>query len=306
MSTDSEFNVVTGAFSFTSRYIARRLLSSGKQVRTLTNHPDPNSPLAHQIKAFPYNFDHPNKLIEALEGATTLYNSYWIRFPKGDLTYDRAVANTQILIEAAERAGVRRIVHLSVANASEESHLPYFRGKGQVEKLIMDSGLPYAILRPTLIFGIEDILINNTAWFLRRFPLFPIGGSGDYPVQPVFVGDVAEQAVNAAGEAHNIIVDSAGPEVFTYDEMVRLIADKIGSKARVVHMSPGLALFLSRVVGYALRDVVLTRYELDGLMAGLLVTNEHPTGQTKLGEWLEANADQLGADYTSELRRHYS
>jgi NADH dehydrogenase len=124
-------------------------------------------------------------------------------------------------------------------------------------------------------------------------------------VQPVFVEDVAEIAVNAAHRNEDAIVDAVGPDTYTFDELVRLIADKIRSKARIVHLSPSLALLLSRMAGYLVNDVMLTHDEVEGLMANLLVSDGPPTGQTRLGDWLDENADSVGAKYACELSRHY-
>ena len=301
----TELNVVTGAFSYTGKYITRRLLSMGKRIRTLTGHPDRESPFGHQVSASPFNFDNLSQLTKSLHGATTLYNTYWVRFSHGQVTFDKAIENTKTLIKAAEAAGVRRIVHISITNPSQESPFPYFRGKALAEKAITHSRLSYAIVRPTVIFGTEGVLINNIAWLLRRFPIFAIFGSGDYRIQPVFVEDVAEIAVSAGNKDDNIVMDAVGPEIFTFDELVRLIATKINSRARIVHVKPGLALFLARMVSYAVRDVVITGDEINGLMSNLLVSEGHPTAQTLLSEWLDQNAYSVGAKYTSDLERHY-
>ena len=272
-----ELNVVTGAFGYTGKYITSRLLSMGKRVRTLTGHPDRHNPFGNQVRVSPFNFDNQIEQIKSLQGATTLYNTYWVRFSYGEVTVDKAIENTKTLIKAAEEAGVSRIIHISITNASEESSLPYFRGKGILEKAIINSKLSYAIIRPTVIFGPEDILINNIAWFLRRFPLLAIFGSGDYRVQPVFVEDVAEIAVSAAHQNENIIIDAVGPEIYTFDELVRFIANRIHSRAKIIHLRPALALFLSKLVGYMVSDVVLTRDEVKGLMLNLLVSENPPT-----------------------------
>lgn len=301
----AEFDVVTGAFGYTGSYITRRLLAMGRRVRTLTGHPSRQNPFGDLVSVAPFNFDNPSGLVESLRGATVLYNTYWIRFPYGQVTFDKAVENTKALIQAAAAAGVRTIVHISITNACEASPLPYFRGKGLVEKAVVRSGLSYAIIRPTVIFGAGDILINNIAWLLRRFPLFAVFGSGDYQLQPVFVEDVAEIAVSAAHRDENVIVDAVGPEVYTFDGLVRLIADKIHSRARILHLRPGLALLLSRLVGYVVKDVVLTRDEAEGLMSNLLVSSGPPTGQTRFSDWLGHNADSIGVRYASELQRHY-
>lgn len=241
--TSSEVNVVTGAFSYTGKYITQLLLSKGEGVRTLTRNPDRKSPFGDQVSAFRFNFDRPSELIESLKGATTLYNTYWIRFPYGESNFEKAVENTKILIKAAETAGVQRFVHISISNASEDSPFPYFKGKAFLERTISQSRLSYAIIRPTVIFGTESILINNIAWLLRKFPIFAIPGSGDYQLQPVSVEDVAEIAVNAAHQDENMIIDAVGPETYTFDELVRLIVNKIHSKARIIHLTPNQAFF---------------------------------------------------------------
>ena len=301
----SELDIVTGAFSYTGKYITRKLLSIGKRVRTLTGHPNRPNPFGNRVSAAPFNFDNPAELTTTLQGAATLYNTYWIRFPYGHVTYDKAVAHTKILINAAKEAGIRRIVHISITNASEGSPFPYFRGKGILEKAVIHSNLSYAIIRPTVIFGYEDILINNIAWFLTKFPVFAIPGDGDYRLQPVFVEDVAGIAVNAGHFNDNMIIDAVGPEIFKYEELIRLIADRVKSKARIIHVRPGLALFLSKFIGYMVNDKVLTRDEVEGLMSNLLVSGNPPTGKTLLSDWLTQNAGIVGTCYASELARHY-
>jgi len=301
----AELNVVTGAFSHTGKYIAQRLLSMGKKVITLTNRVDRENAFGHQVKALPFNFNRPEKLTDSLRGAKTMYNTYWIRFARGQVTFDKAVENGKTLITAAEEAGIRRIVHISITNPSEDSPFPYFRGKALVEKAITQSKLSYAIIRPTVIFGLEGILINNIAWLLRRFPIFAIPGSGDYRIQPVFVGDVAEIAVNSGHQDDNVILDAVGPETFTFNELMRMIASQINSQARIVHVRPRLVLFLTKLIGYVVKDAVITKDEINGLMSNLLVSDGTPTGHTRLSEWLEQNANTVGATYISDLKRHY-
>ncbi|MGH2581061.1 MAG: SDR family oxidoreductase, partial [Actinomycetota bacterium] len=192
-----EVDVVTGAFGYTGRYITARLLESGRSVRTLTGHPNRPNPFGDRVAVAAFDFEDRRKLAGHLRGATTLYNTYWVRFPRGDVTFERAVAISETLIHAARDAGVRRIVHVSITNPSEDSPFPYFRGKATVERMIRDSGLGYAIVRPTVIFGREDILINNIAYILRRVPIFGIPGSGSYRLRPVSVEDVADICVRS-------------------------------------------------------------------------------------------------------------
>ena len=304
-----ELAAVTGAFGYTGRYIARRLLDTGRPVLTITGRPEVQGsrrdPFGGQVPAFPFNFHQPDALAETLQGVDTLFNTFWVRFDSGDVTFDRAVANSRTLIRAAEQAGVRRLVHVSITNPSADSTLPYFRGKALVEQALRDSRLSHAIVRPALVFGEGDILLNNIAWALRRFPFFPIAGDGQYRAQPVYVGDLAELAVAAAPGSDNLVFDAVGPETYTFDELVRLVAQSVGSKARITHLPPTLALTLSRLVGYFVQDVVLTRDEVSGLAANLLVSTEAPTASTSFDRWLQENGAALGAEYASELARHY-
>ena len=301
----NNFSVVTGAFGYTGKYIAQRLLDDGATVRSLTRNPAAFSPFGNRVERHPLDFDDPVQLIESLRGADTLYNTFWVRFAHGDIDHDTAVRNTRNLVDAAGLAGVRRLVHISITGASADSPLPYFKGKGQVEQYIKESGLSHSIIRPTVIFGPEDILLNNLAWFLRRFPVFPVAGRGDYPVQPVFVDDVARLAVDSALADCDVVMDAVGPETYTFKELVHLIRRTIGGRALLMQFSPALVYVSAQVMGWALRDVVLTREEIDGLMSGHLVSADPSTGTTSLTNWLHDHRRTLGRRYASELARHY-
>ncbi|HEX2713336.1 MAG TPA: NAD(P)H-binding protein, partial [Candidatus Acidoferrales bacterium] len=233
------------------------------------------------------------------------YNTYWVRFECGGTTFETAIANTQTILRACEQAGVPRIVHLSVTNAAKDSPLPYYRGKGLVEEAITGSSLSYAILRPPLLFGSGDILVNNIAWFLRRFPIFTVMGDGQYRLQCLSVEDLAETAVAFGFRQDRRVVDVVGPETFSFEEFVRVIANTIGSRSRIVHLSPRVVRGLLGLVGGVIRDVVLTPDEITGLMSGLLVTQSPPLGRTHFRDWLGEVAGTLGRTYASELVRHY-
>ena len=299
------FSVVTGAFGYTGKYIAQRLLDDGATVRSLTRNPGLFSPFGDRVERHPLDFDDPVQLIESMRGADALYNTFWIRFAHGEVSHDTAVESTRKLVDAAGFAGVRRIVHISITGASVDSPLPYFSGKGKVEQYIRESGLSYSIIRPTVIFGPEDILLNNIAWFLRRFPVFPMAAGGDYPVQPVFVDDVAELAVDSASADGDVALDAVGPETYSFRELVMLIRRTVGSHARPLSLSAPLVLTSAKVMGLLLRDVVLTREEIDGLMSGHLVSTDPPTARMLLSDWLRDHRDTLGRRYASELARHY-
>ncbi|MFQ5411289.1 MAG: SDR family oxidoreductase [Phycisphaerae bacterium] len=300
-----ELHIVTGAFGFSGRYITRKLLDRGIRVHTLTHRPQSSSPFGDRVRAMPPSFDDPAALTESLRGAEVVYNTYWIRYAHGDATHQRAVDNTRILMRCAAEAGVGRFVHISITNPSEDSGLAYFRGKAVLERTLLESGLSHAILRPTVLFGAGDILINNIAWMLRKLPVFGVFGRGDYRLQPVHVDDLAELAVNAATERDNRTLDAVGPETFTYEQLIRLIHTAVGSGATLIHLPPSIARAVGRCLGWALGDVIITREEIQGLMSNLLISDQSPTCPTRFSEWLGQNACGLGRHYASELKRHY-
>lgn len=169
----------------------------------------------------------------------------------------------------------------------------------------MGMGVSYAIIRPTLVFGEGDLLLNNIAWALRRFPLFPLYGNGEYTVQPVYVEDVAAQAVEAGSQSGSFGPDAAGPDTFSFKELLRLLASSMGMLRLLVPAPPLVGFALTGLVGLLMRDLALARDEIDGLMAGLLTSDAAPTGTTRLSDWLKENADTRGRRYMSELGRDY-
>jgi uncharacterized protein YbjT (DUF2867 family) len=304
--SEPETVVVTGAFSYTGKYVTRLLFQRGFKVRTLTFHPQRENEFAGNVEIFSYNFDRPCELEKSLRGASCLVNTYWIRFPRGQSTYEGAVKNTVTLINAAKRAGIQRIVHVSIANPALDSPLGYYRGKAQLETAVKTSGLNYAILRPTVIFGPEDILINNIAWFVRHLPVFGVPGDACYSIRPIFVEDMAKLIVDAISCKTNKVINAVGPETFTFEELVQLIAQEIGKTVRAVHLPAAIAYLATRLAGLLLRDTVLTWQEYKGLMDSLLGPAGPSTGQTHLTQWLAEHSAQLGRKYASEVARHYS
>ena len=303
--TTKKLDAVTGAFGYTGKYIATQLLSRDREVITLTSKPLSTSPFGERVQPYPFNFDQPDLLAANLQGVDTLYNTYWVRFNHGNMTFQQAVDNTLTLIKAAKEAGVRRFVHVSIANPSLDSPLPYYKGKAELEESIKSSGLSYAILRPTVVFGREDILINNITWLLRRFPVFAVPGDGEYKLQPIYVEDLASLAVEAGANDENQIIDAVGPEIYTFNELAELLKTAVGSRSRLIHLPPMLAWRMSQVLGALVGDNMLTREEVLGLMDNLLVSDQTPTGTTRLSTWVRDNADTLGAKYANELQRHF-
>jgi len=300
-----ELHVVTGAFGYSGKYITTRLLEAGVRVRTLTNSTQRANPFGDRVEVQPFNFDHQSALIDSLCGVSLLYNTYWIRFNTKEPGFQHSVAveNTLKLFEAAKQAGVPRIVHTSITNPSEDSTLEYFKGKAVLERALKESGLSYAILRPNVLFGHEDILINNIAWTLRKLPVFGVFGDGQYRLQPMHVDDFADLAVEQGKDRTNRVIDAIGPETFTYRRLVEEIGNIIGAKRPIVSVPPAVGYAVGAVLGKLVGDVMITRDEVEGLMADLLVTSSPPAGSTRLTDWAQKHADTLGKHYASELAR---
>ena len=296
-------HLVTGAFGFSGREIAKKLLAAGHEVRTLTGSPRRDNPFRGRVQTFPLDFADERGLSAALCGVEVLYNTYWVRFNNPAFSQQSAVANTQALFRAAADAGVRRIVHVSITNPSEESPYEYFRGKAVLERSLRESGISHAILRPAVIFGRDDILINNIAWLLRRLPVFGLFGDGSYRLQPIQIEEFADLAVSAGEGTDNVTLDAVGPEIFTFRELVNLLAEVVGRKGPIISVSPQIGFAAARLLGWVLRDIVLTRDEIRALIDDLLVTASPPVGSLRLSAWARENADTLGMRYGNELAR---
>jgi NADH dehydrogenase len=301
---DTELDVVTGAFSYSGNAIADALLAQGRQVRTITGHPN-RAPAGTAIEVRPLEFDDQLALVESLQGATTLYNTYWVRFAHKRIDHDLAVANSRVLFQAAKRAGVQRIVHVSITHPSADSPWPYFRGKAMVERALAETGISYAVLRPAILFGGDGVLINNIAWLLRHLPVFAVGGRGDYRVRAMHVDDLARLCLEKGAERDNSVTDAVGPERPTFLELVTMIRDAVGSRSLIIRV-PGVTMPLfSRALGLVLHDVLLTREEYRTMHDGLADTDGPATGTTALSTWVAVHRDELGLHYANELQRHF-
>ena len=305
MST-KELHVVTGAFGYSGKYIAKRLLERGKTVRTITNHVKAADPFQGRVEVRPLAFGDFSGLVESLRGAAVLYNTYWVRFNYADFSHSEAVENSLKLFAAAKEAGVQRVVHVSITNPSEDSHLEYFQGKGRLERALRESGLSYAILRPTVLFGKEDILINNIAWLLRRMPVVGVFGDGSYRLQPIYVDDLARIAVEQGERGENTVINCIGPETFTYRQLLATIGEIIGKPRPIISVPPWFGYLVGTVIGRMVGDVFVTREEIEGLMEELLFVNAAPTGTIRLSEWAREHEAGLWKVYASELARRRS
>ncbi len=296
-------HAVTGAFGYSGRAITRQLLERGHRVVTLTNSPHHRRSSDPDLRVMPLDFAHPQQLVRSLRGVDVLHNTYWVRFNHRHFNHQDAVRNTITLFQAARDAGVGRIVHVSITNPDRESPLEYFRGKARLEEELQATGISHAILRPAVLFGGDDVLINNIAWFLRHFPVFGVLGDGTYQLQPIHVEDFAALAVAHADHSEDQVVSAIGPETFTFRELAVELARALGISRPIVSVPPWIGQWVTRAVGWLVGDVVLTAEEIRGLMANTLVVEAEPTGHTRLTEWAREHREQLGRVYASELAR---
>ena len=299
-------DLVTGATGYSGSYVARLLAERGRGIRTLTRHTED---VPGDIRAFRYRFDEPARMADAFDGVDTFYNTYWVRFGRGSFTHTDAVTNSLALIETAARAGVRRMVHVSIMGPSADSPYSYHRGKALVEEALQSSGMEYAIVRPSVLFGGSDILLNNVAWLLRHLHVFAVPGDGRYPIRPTHVEDLAELMV-CLGEASGpgtatVVRNAGGPETFAFGDLVRLIGRAAGARAVVANLPKAAVLPMISLVNRITGDVTLHREELDALMDGLASCEGEPAGQRSLSDFLAEHGHQLGRSYASELNRNY-
>jgi uncharacterized protein YbjT (DUF2867 family) len=304
MTPDAQTDAVTGAFSYSGAAIARELLAAGHRVRTLTGHPG-RAPADSGIDVRPLDFADPGGLRQSLQGVHTLYNTYWVRFARGGLDHQQAVANSRILFDAAAHAGVRRILHVSITHADTGSPYPYFRGKAEVEQYLAGTGVSHAIARPAILFGQNGVLVNNIAWLLRHLPVFAIGGRGEYRVRAIHVDDLARLCVRLGGRGDNVLLDAVGPQSLTFREMVTLIRAAVGSRAVVVPVPGSLVPALSAALGLLLRDVLLTREEYRAMADGLADSDAPTTGEIAFTDWVARHGAELGRSYANELDLHF-
>ena len=303
MSQTAPLHVVTGALGYTGRSLTEQLLQRGVRVRTLTNSPKRPNPFGERLEIHLLAFDDPVRLQESLRGAAVLHNTYWVRFNHRHFTFESAVANTNKLFDSARVAGVQRIVHVSILHASEADDLGYYRGKHELEDALRATGIPHAIIRPGVLFGRFDILVNNIAWVLRRFPVFGLFGDGSYTLRLLHVDDMAALMVDHAGRTGNTAADAVGPERFTFRELVAAIRGILGVRRLIVPLPPLLGLAIGKCINPFVHDVIITRQEIAGLMRCLLDSDEPAAGSTRLTDWARANVADLGVRYASEVGR---
>jgi len=314
---------VTGAFSYTGRYLTRLLLDTGHSVLNLSNRSVPISSATvsftpaelERVTSIPLEFSKPQELGRALEGCDALYCTYFVRFAMAGDSHTKCAERLAGMFALAKSAGVRKVVFSSHTRASEDSPFPYIAGKAHACTALRNSGLDYGIVRPCGIFGDtagESILMNNAAWVLRKTPVMLLAGNGEHRFQPVHVRDMADLMFElgtsrAAAEER----DACGPDAPMAKDLFRAIGAAVGSRASVA--APGLSTktvtMLSQPINWVTGDVLLDKDDLDLLCTGLTTADvpDDPAiqGRRSLLAWLKEAGPELGQEYISSVQRYY-
>jgi NADH dehydrogenase len=153
-----------------------------------------------------------------------------------------------------------------------------------------------------LFGGHRNVLINNIAWMLRKFPIFGVFGMGNYPIQPVHVKDVARVAVEQGESRENVTIDVTGPETFRYKEYIGMMAKSMSLRRIILPMPPFVSWLFGKFLGLLLQDLVITRAEIKGLRRGLMASDEDPLGQLKFSEWIAEHGKDFGKRYQNDLK----
>jgi len=294
---------ITGAFGYSGKYISEKLLGENYQVKTLTNSPHKHHPYKDKIEIAPLSFDNKDLLVKNLSGYDVLINTYWVRFNHKKFNHQGAVKNTKILFDASKEAKIKKIIHVSITNPDINSELEYFKGKAILEEYLKSLDINYAIIRPAVLFGKEDILINNMAWFVRNLPVIGVFGDGNYKLQPIHVEDFAKLIINRINVDKNVILNAIGKETYTYKQLLLAIMSGIDVHKKIINVNPLVGYWAGKIIGFLKNDVFITKEEIKGLMQNKLYVNDKPIGEISLQEWIKHNKHTLGKKYASELLR---
>lgn len=272
---------VVGGTGFLGTAFVRELYERGHTVRVLSRHPEKLANLfrGRSVEARAADVTRPDSLPPALEGAEVVihcvqFPGYPVEDPARGRTFMEVDARgTLRTVRAASQVGVRRFVYLSGVGADPDAPEAWFRAKGVAEQAVAASGMAGVRIRPSWVYGPEDVSLNRFVTVLRRVPLFfPQLGPGSQRINPLFVEDLAPVVAEAATEerADGTAFEIGGPITYSMDEIIRLVMEAIGLRKPIVHFPLPLlragAAVLERVPGQLLsRDAV--RFVTQGAVA---------------------------------------
>ena len=235
--------LVTGATGFVGRHVVPCLVESGHAVRILARGPVRQHLLPDGVEVSYASLTDQEGLEAALSGIDAVVHLVAIIRERGEATFDSVNhLGTARLVKAALSAGVSRFVLMGAIGAVDDPRFPYLQSKWRGEQALIQSGIPYTILRGSIIFGEGDEFINTLGGLVRVFPLVPVIGGGNVRFQAVHVEDVAHSIARTLelDETKNRIIEIGGPEHITYDGILDTIVETYGCKRWKLHLPIGL------------------------------------------------------------------
>ncbi len=236
--------LLTGATGFVGRHMVKALRAAGQPVRCLVHSLEKERAqgLTH-VELVQGDILVPESLAAAMQGVEKVTHLVGIIVERDQQTFERVhYEGTRNLVTAARQADVSRFVQMSALGArANPGATAYQRTKWRAEEEVIQSGIPYVILRPSIIFGPGDGFVTQMVHILRQAPVIPIVGTGEYKLQPIYVENVCQAFVQALTreKATNKVFALGGPEVLSYETVVDIIACTIGVKKPKLHLAFG-------------------------------------------------------------------
>jgi len=248
---------LTGTSGFVGSHLVRGLLRAGHTVRGLVRSLDKAIAKTPGIEYTPGNVLEPASLREVMAGCDAVIHLVGVILEVKGATFERIHhQGTENVVEAAKSSGIRRFLHMSALGTRPNAVAEYHKTKWKGEEVVRASGIPWVILRPSIIYGQGDGFTTQMLDLMRKAPLRPIVGSGKYRVQPIFIEDVVDCFVQALTRdaALGREIALGGPRAMPIEEMLDALAAAAGIRKRKIHVpywfmylnAALLELFLSR------------------------------------------------------------
>ncbi|HUJ18406.1 MAG TPA: complex I NDUFA9 subunit family protein [Nitrospirota bacterium] len=258
--------LVTGGTGFVGSHLIRQMRKQGLHVRALVRNPEKAKELKDlKVELIPGDIADREALDDAAAGVERVIHLVGIIQEAHGATFQGVhVEGTRNLLAAAKKAGVRHFLYQSALGTRPGARSEYHKTKWQAEELVRASGIPFTILRPSLIYGSGDQFTLRLAEVIRQSPVLPVIGSGKSKVQPIYIDDVVSCLVKAvtSDASLNEIYEIGGPEQLTYEEVTVAIAEALGIKRPTIHMPLFLMRPMARVLETVLPKPPLTTEQL--------------------------------------------
>ena len=294
--------LVTGPTGFLGRRVVQKLLDHNYQVRCLVRSPGRERILPQgSVDVYYGDIDNPEALISACRGVEQVIHLVAVIRQGKEATFDSVNrVGVQNVVAAAKEAGsVGQFIHVSAVGAVNNPEFPYLQSKWEGEQTVIDSGLPYTIIRPSIIFGRGDEFLNSLAALVRVFPMVPIISSGRNRLQPIWVDDVA-QCIALSLSRHDLqghILELGGPEQLSYNEIVRIVSRTMGRRRVHLHVPMWIMRF-----NVALMQALMSRPPINSEMLKMMrVRNVAEVGVVEQVFGFRAKAMEDGIDFVNEL-----